>query len=71
MEEDLSLDARRISGLVRRDALLSRVLTAVQFGEWPDDESLQPYRIRRDELYVIRGVLLWGNRVVVPPKARD
>ena len=66
VEEDLSLDARRISGLVRRDALLSRVLTAVQFGEWPDDESLQPYRIRRDELYVIRGVLLWGNRVVVP-----
>ena len=71
IEDDLSLDAGRIARLNSRDALLSRVLTAVQFGEWPDDQSLQPYRIRRDELYVIRGVLLWGNRVVVPHKAQD
>ncbi|XP_043209502.1 uncharacterized protein K02A2.6-like isoform X1 [Amphibalanus amphitrite] len=50
VEDDLSLDAGRIVQLISRDALLSRVLTAVQYGEWPEDQSLQPYRIRRDEL---------------------
>ncbi|XP_043245742.1 uncharacterized protein LOC122393604 isoform X2 [Amphibalanus amphitrite] len=51
VEDDLSLDAGRIAQLISRDALLSRVLTAVQYGEWPEDQSLQPYRIRRDELF--------------------
>lgn len=44
----------------------------VQHG-WPNhnsDEALKPYFTRKDELSVQDGCLLWGNRVVVPPKER-
>ena len=40
---------------------------------WPNynsDEALKPYFSRKDELSVQDGCLLWGNRVVIPPKER-
>ena len=52
----------------RRDPILSQVVKYVQRG-WPNynsDEALS----RKDELSVQDGCLLWGNRVVIPPKER-
>ena len=56
----------------RCDPILSQVIKFVQHG-WPNhnsDEALKPYFTRKDELSVQDGCLLWGNRVVVPPKER-
>ena len=56
----------------RRDPIQSQVITFVQQG-WLNhnsDEALKPYFTRKDELSVQDACLLWGNRVVVPPKER-
>ena len=34
-------------------------------------EALQPYLRRKDELSVMDGCLLWGSRVIIPPKGRE
>ena len=41
---------------------------------WPpksNDEDLKPYYTRKHELSVQTNCLLWGSRVVIPPKFRD
>ena len=55
-----------------RDPILANVREYVLRG-WPEDEkdpSLAPYKVRKDELSVQDGVLLWGARVVIPPQGR-
>ena len=55
------------------DVVLSQVVKFVQHG-WPSrnkDKALQPYFERKQELSIQDGCPLWGNRVVVPPKARE
>ena len=57
----------------RTDVVLSQVVKFVQHG-WPSrnkDEALQLYFERKQELSIQDGCLLWGSRVVVPPKARE
>ena len=58
-----------------QDPILAKVKRWVLSG-WPtqpadEREELRPYRQRRYELSVEEGCVLWGNRVVVPPKGRD
>ncbi|KAL7859591.1 hypothetical protein SRHO_G00147380 [Serrasalmus rhombeus] len=57
----------------RRDPLLARVCQFVTAG-WPltcPASELLPYFKRRDELTVEDGVLLWGLRVIIPPRGRQ
>ena len=35
------------------------------------DESLHPYWTRKDELSVLKGCILWGTCVIVPPPGRQ
>lgn len=35
------------------------------------DHSLSPYLVRRSELNLMQGCVMWGNRVIVPPKLRQ
>ena len=54
------------------DLILSQVIKYVQ-QSWPNhnsDEVFKSYFTRKHELSFEDGCLLWGNRVVVPPKAR-
>ena len=56
-----------------RDPLLAKVRTFVLQG-WPlhlEGEEFRPFVHRKDELSVSDCVLLWGNRVIVPPKVRE
>ena len=56
------------------DPILSKVMKWVQEG-WParaqTESDLQPYFQRRDELSTEGGFLLWGSRVVIPPRGRE
>nr|XP_024658736.1 uncharacterized protein K02A2.6-like [Maylandia zebra] len=64
---------------IRRDTLsdvtLSRVLEMVITGRFPatkdTDQELSPYLMRRHELTIQQRCLMWGLRVVVPPKLRS
>ena len=59
----------------RQDVTISQVIDQLVKG-WPNERSLRgensfkPYLARKEELSVVDGVLMWGNRVVVPPKGR-
>ena len=56
-----------------RDPVLSKIRTYTLQG-WPSsltEGELQPYWRRRDEISVSDHILLWGSRVIVPPKARE
>ena len=41
---------------------------------WPEgkyaDSKLAALHVRKNELHVEQGILMWGHRVVVPPQGR-
>ena len=70
--EEIPLHAGQIRDWTRRDPVLSKV-HQYALGNWPatcSSEELRPYFNRRTEISVEDGCLLWGARVVVPPKGR-
>ena len=66
-----SLTATEIRTLTDKDPLLSRVRKNILSG-WHDTDqpAMQPYQSRSSELSVQDGCLLWGSRVVIPPRGR-
>lgn len=66
------VSVHEITTATRCDPILSQVIKFVQHGGPNDnsEEALKPYFTRKDELSVQDECLLWGNRVVVPPKER-
>ncbi|KFD67429.1 hypothetical protein M514_20465 [Trichuris suis] len=66
------VDARTIEKLTRRDKTLSQVLHWALRG-WPTTKQanvFQPFIQRKSEISVHRNCLLWGNRVIIPEKAK-
>ena len=67
------MTATHIKKETAKDPLLSRILQFVQTN-WPSscsNEEAKPYWQRRIEISVQDECLLWGNRVIVPPKLRE
>ena len=70
--ESSPLTAAQISNWTQRDPVLAYVKEYLLHG-WPqgiDDPELIPCKVKRDELNVQDGCVLWGARVVIPPKGR-
>ena len=67
--EDSPVTARHIVVWTRRDPVLSKVLNHVEQG-WPNeyDKLLSTNGSKRNELSVHQGCLMWGSRVIIPPK---
>ena len=67
--ESLPVTAARVRQASSTDPVVSKVIRYTQ-GGWPTevDEGLRPFWRRRHELTVEEGCLLWGIRVVIPPK---
>ena len=68
------ISAAAINKLTGKDPVLSRVRSVVQHGTWDSlcsDSVFQPYKLRRLELSVQDGCVLWGSHVVVPQVARE
>ena len=60
--------------MTKRDQTLSKVLEMTKRGIFPlksKDEELKPYVLRQTELSTQGDVLLWGNRVIIPPGGRQ
>ena len=53
----------------QRDPVLSRVMENTKQG-WPtvSEKELEPFQRRNDELTIQDGFLMWGSRVIIPPK---
>ena len=71
--QDAPITARQIAQWTSRDPLLSKVCRYILEGwpDKPDTDELKPYWSRKLELSLHEGCILWGGRVVIPPKGRD
>ena len=71
--DSLPVSASDVKHETRRDPILSKVLDLTLNG-WtykPRDERLKPIYMRRNELSVQNGCLIWGIRVIIPIKLRN
>lgn len=66
------LTSREIMSKSRNDPVLSKVITYTLSGDWPMvvDDEFRPFYNRRTELSCEQGCLMWGSRVVIPPRLR-
>ena len=71
LEELGIMNADKIGSLTNTDPVLSQVTTCIQMG-WPEgcNDTLKPFAGKQTELYMIKNVVMWGTRVVVPSAAR-
>ncbi|XP_036845205.1 uncharacterized protein K02A2.6-like [Oncorhynchus mykiss] len=68
--DELPISASDIAEETRKDPVLSKVLD-LTLGGWPtfvNDDNLRPFIDKKDQLSTDQGCVLWGSRVVVPPK---
>ncbi|XP_043916342.1 uncharacterized protein K02A2.6-like [Protopterus annectens] len=72
MEDITLVSAKELSEWTRKDPVLARVFQWVQQG-WTTqqpDPVFRPYEVRKTELSVQDGCVLWGARVIIPPPGR-
>ena len=69
--EALPVSADMIRQATQRDPILSRVLEYTKHG-WPpsSEKELEPFNRRKEELTLQDGCLMWGSRVIIPPRYR-
>ena len=67
--EVLPVNADMIRQATQRDPVLSCVMENTKQG-WPtvSEKELEPFQRRNDELTIQDGFLMWGSRVIIPPK---
>ncbi|KAK3744054.1 hypothetical protein QZH41_000988 [Actinostola sp. cb2023] len=71
--DTLPVKERELERETRRDPGLAQVVRPVEEG-WDSHEAcpeLAPYTLRKEEIVIRNGVLMWSGRVVVPPKLRS
>ena len=64
----LPVDAEDIRRETEKDTILKEVLNCLQNNSWSKNvkTKLKPYYIKRHELFIENGILMWGLRVVIP-----
>lgn len=67
-QEDWPINNEDIRRKTSEDKKLRQIVKYVEQEDWPSRISteIRPYYIRREELYVENGVLMWGYRMVIP-----
>ena len=70
--DTVPVDNKQLKLQTQRDPILSRLLDYVMSGKWNlSDEDCTKYRVRKDQLSVQQGCILWGNCVDAPPDRRS
>ena len=73
LNDSLPVTSQMISRETSKDPVLSKVCNMIVSG-WPhqsgDNDDLDPYYKRQHELSLLQGCVMWGTRVVIPPKFR-
>ena len=70
--QSLPVTAAEIAKETGRDTTLATIFQWVRHGNWPSqaEKHLRPFVRRRNELSCQDGCILWGARVVIPPRLR-
>lgn len=70
------IDYKVVARETSNDKVLSVVKRLVEYG-WPERkikqwrDELKPFAIRKDEMSIERGCLMWGQRVIIPLKLQN
>ena len=69
--EVLTVSVDMIRQATQRDGILTRVVEYTKHG-WPpsSEKELEPFHRRKEELTLQDGCLMWGSRVIIPPRYR-
>jgi hypothetical protein len=73
VQDFLPITSDQVRDRLKTDELLRKVVIYLQSG-WPskcEDPELQPYWVRRHELYLEAGCVMWGYRMVIPRALTD
>ncbi|XP_063636147.1 uncharacterized protein K02A2.6-like [Cydia splendana] len=73
VQDFLPIDKKMVQVSTEKDPLLRQIVSYLQAG-WPlsvNDREVQPYFLRRNELYMDRGCMVWGYRLVIPEVLRE
>ncbi|XP_061708233.1 uncharacterized protein K02A2.6-like [Cydia pomonella] len=73
VQDFLPIDKKMVQVSTEKDSVLRRIVSYLQTG-WPssvNDREVQPYFLRRNELYMDRGCMVWGYRLVIPEVLRE
>lgn len=66
------LNYKDVQRFTQKDVILSNVLYSVMSNRWSNiDGEYSKYFYKRIELSVHNGCILWGTRVVIPPRMRN
>ena len=66
------VNIKHVRQWTERDPVLSKVCRLVQQGwETTDNQQLQPFQIRKEELSVQDFCVLWGSRVIIPDAGQE
>ena len=70
--DNLPVTAKMIAAKTRRDPVLSKILSYVQYGSWPSSipDEILPFLCRKLELSISDDCILWGRRVIIPQQLR-
>ena len=70
--DNLPVTAEMIATKTRRDPVLSKILSYVQYGSWPSPipDEILPFLRRKLELSISDDCILWGRRVIIPQQLR-
>ena len=69
--EALPVSASMIAKETQKDKILGRVMASVKTGNWVKDEEIKPFYLKRGELSVYQGCVVWGPRVLIPSKLQN
>lgn len=74
-QSPFKLDWSKIKTEINKDPLLAKVSRAVKTGDWnggfSNNLELKSYFLRKTQISVEQGCLLWGYRVIIPVKFRN
>ena len=71
IETATPIDVKKVKIETQKDKLLCKIYEHVLTGNWPKyTQHSEPYKFftKKHELSIEQGCLMWGNRVVIPPK---
>ncbi|XP_030025729.2 uncharacterized protein K02A2.6 [Manduca sexta] len=72
VQKFLPITRQMVQDGIDKDEDLKKVVNFIQAG-WPNvcKDELKAYFVRRNELYMDRGCIVWGYRLVIPMKLRE
>ena len=69
IHNEAPVTAKQIACATNSNPDLSQIKFCVMSGDWTSPpEGAKPYLIRKDMLSIFADCLLWGSRVIIPPK---